>query len=53
LVPVLSALLAIPLLRELPTAADWFAIVLISAGAWLASGGPFPGRKKRVAAVLK
>jgi drug/metabolite transporter (DMT)-like permease len=42
LVPALSALLAIPLVGEWPTRADWFGILLISAGVYLASGGPFP-----------
>ena len=42
LVPALSALLAIPLLGEWPTASGWVGIILISAGVYLASGGPFP-----------
>jgi drug/metabolite transporter (DMT)-like permease len=42
LVPALSALLAIPLLGEWPNKTDWVGIVLISAGAYLASGGPLP-----------
>jgi drug/metabolite transporter (DMT)-like permease len=42
LMPVLSALFAIPLLGEWPSATEWIGIVLISAGAWLASGGPLP-----------
>jgi drug/metabolite transporter (DMT)-like permease len=42
LVPALSALLAIPLLGEWPNEADWVGIVLISAGVYLASGGPLP-----------
>jgi drug/metabolite transporter (DMT)-like permease len=45
LVPTLSALLAIPLLGEWPTATDWVALGLISAGVYLASGGPLPRRK--------
>jgi len=40
LVPALSALFAIPLLGEWPNATDWVGIILISAGAYLASGGP-------------
>jgi len=40
LVPALSALFAIPLLGELPTETGWVAIVLISIGVYLASGGP-------------
>jgi len=42
LVPALSALLAVPLVGEWPTRADWLGIVLISAGVYLASGGPLP-----------
>jgi drug/metabolite transporter (DMT)-like permease len=40
LVPALSALLAIPMLAEWPAKSDWIAITLISAGVYLASGGP-------------
>jgi drug/metabolite transporter (DMT)-like permease len=40
LVPGLSAVLAIPLLGEWPTAAGWVGIILISVGVYLASGGP-------------
>ena len=42
LVPALSALLAVPLVREWPNSADWLGIVLISAGVYSASGGPLP-----------
>ena len=42
LVPALSALLAIPLLGEWPTAAGWVGIVVISTGVYLASRGPLP-----------
>jgi drug/metabolite transporter (DMT)-like permease len=42
LVPALSALLAVPLIREWPSRTDWLGIVLISAGVYLASGGPLP-----------
>ena len=42
LVPALSALFAMPLLGEWPTASDWLGIALISAGVYLASGGPVP-----------
>lgn len=44
LVPALSALIAIPLLGEWPHETDWIAIVLISAGVYLTSGGPLPHR---------
>jgi drug/metabolite transporter (DMT)-like permease len=45
LVPALSALFAIPLLAEWPTATGWVAIVLISIGVYLASGGPLPRQR--------
>jgi drug/metabolite transporter (DMT)-like permease len=45
-VPALSALFAIPLLGEWPSEADWLGIILISAGVYLASGGPLPGSKR-------
>lgn len=38
--PVLAALMAIPILGEWPTAADWLGIAVISIGVYLASGGP-------------
>lgn len=40
LVPAQSAVLAIPLLGERPTASGWVGVVLISAGVYLASGEP-------------
>jgi drug/metabolite transporter (DMT)-like permease len=46
LVPALSALFAIPLLGEWPGKTDWLGIILISAGVYLASGGPLPGGKQ-------
>jgi drug/metabolite transporter (DMT)-like permease len=46
LVPALSAVLAIPLLGELPTTSGWVGIVLISAGVYLASGGPLSSWKQ-------
>ena len=42
LVPVLAALFGIPLLGEWPNATGWAGIGLISAGVYLASGGPLP-----------
>ncbi len=45
LCPAMTALLAIPILGEWPTAMDWAAIILISLGAYVLSGGPFPGRR--------
>lgn len=47
LVPALSALFAIPLLGEWPNEAGWIGIGLISAGVYLASGGPLPCRRQR------
>jgi len=47
LVPALSALLAIVLLGEWPNDTDWLGIVLISAGVYLASGGPLPKWQQR------
>ena len=44
LVPALSALLAIPLLGEWPTSTDWIAVMLVSGGVYLASGGPITMR---------
>jgi drug/metabolite transporter (DMT)-like permease len=44
LCPALTALLGIPILGEWPTSIDWMAIVLISAGVYIVSGGPMPGR---------
>jgi drug/metabolite transporter (DMT)-like permease len=45
LVPALSVLFAIPLLAEWPSESGWIAIVLVSAGVYLASGGPLPHRR--------
>jgi drug/metabolite transporter (DMT)-like permease len=42
LVPALSALLGVPVVGEWPSRTDWLGIVLISAGVYLASGGPLP-----------
>jgi len=47
LVPVLAALLAIPLLGEWPGGPDWLSLGLVSAGVYLASGGPLPGQPGR------
>jgi drug/metabolite transporter (DMT)-like permease len=38
--PVIAALLAIPILQEWPSLTDWLGIATISAGVYLASGGP-------------
>lgn len=44
LCPAMTALLAIPILGEWPTATDWIAILLICTGVYFASGGPLPAR---------
>ena len=49
LVPALSAFVAVPLVGEWPTRTDWLGIVLISAGVYLASGGPLPAWKQQEA----
>jgi drug/metabolite transporter (DMT)-like permease len=40
--PAMTALMAIPVLGEWPSAVDWAAIALISAGVYVVSGGPMP-----------
>jgi drug/metabolite transporter (DMT)-like permease len=42
LTPMTTALLAIPVLGEWPSATDWLAISVISVGVYLLSGGPLP-----------
>jgi drug/metabolite transporter (DMT)-like permease len=44
LTPVMTGLLGIPVLGEWPAAVDWVAIVLISIGVYVVSGGPLPRR---------
>ncbi len=44
LCPAMTALMAIPVLGEWPTAMDWMAIILISVGVYVVSGGPLPAR---------
>lgn len=43
-VPVLAALLGIPILGEWPAPMDWLGILAATAGVYLASGGPLPRR---------
>lgn len=43
-VPVMAALLAVPILGEVPSVTDWLGILAATAGVYLASGGPLPGR---------
>ena len=42
LCPAMTAVMAIPVLGEWPQKQDWAAIVLISAGVYIVSGGPLP-----------
>jgi drug/metabolite transporter (DMT)-like permease len=42
LTPATTALLGIPVLGEWPSVIDWIAIIVISAGVYLLSGGPLP-----------
>ena len=44
LTPVMTALIGIPVLGEWPIATDWIAIVAVSMGVYVVSGGPLPGR---------
>lgn len=45
LCPAMTALMAIPILGEWPTPMDWMAIISISAGVYIVSGGPLPRRR--------
>ncbi len=42
LAPAITAIFAIPLLGEWPATGDWIAMLLISGGVYIASGGPLP-----------
>jgi drug/metabolite transporter (DMT)-like permease len=44
LCPAMTALMAIPVLGEWPATMDWVAIVSISVGVYVVSGGPLPRR---------
>lgn len=46
LCPAMTALMAIPILGEWPTSIEWMAIISISAGVYVVSGGPLPGRHR-------
>ena len=46
LCPAMTAVLAIPILGEWPTTIDWIAIISISIGVYVVSGGPLPGRRR-------
>jgi drug/metabolite transporter (DMT)-like permease len=43
--PAMTAVMAIPILGEWPTATDWIAIATISVGVYAVSGGPLPRRR--------
>ena len=43
--PAMTALMAIPILGEWPTTTDWMAIIAISIGVYVVSGGPLPSRR--------
>ena len=43
--PAITAILAIPVLGEWPAKSDWIAMLLISGGVDIASGGPLPARR--------
>ena len=45
LAPAITAILAIPILGEWPATRDWIAMLLISGGVYIASGGPLPARR--------
>jgi drug/metabolite transporter (DMT)-like permease len=45
--PALTALMGIPILGEWPTPREWGAILLISAGVYIVSGGPLPYHQAR------
>jgi len=45
LCPAMTALMAIPVLGEWPTMMDWMAIILISVGVYVVSGGPLLSRQ--------
>ena len=45
LAPAITAILAIPILGEWPATSDWIAMLLISGGVYIASGGVLPARR--------
>jgi drug/metabolite transporter (DMT)-like permease len=45
LAPAITAILAIPTLGEWPAMSDWIAMLMISGGVYIASGGPLPARR--------
>jgi drug/metabolite transporter (DMT)-like permease len=51
--PAITAILAIPLLGEWPGATDWIAMLVISVGVYIASGGLLPPRRGVSAEFIK
>jgi drug/metabolite transporter (DMT)-like permease len=49
LCPAMTAIMAIPILGEWPSAIDWIAIALISIGVYVVSSGSAPERRACVA----
>ncbi len=47
LTPAMTALMGIHILGELPSTVDWMAIVIISIGVYVVSGGPLPALASR------
>jgi drug/metabolite transporter (DMT)-like permease len=43
---VLTAVFGLVLLGEMPTLAEWLAIVIISGGVYLVTGGPLPWSRR-------
>lgn len=48
--PIMATLMAIPVLGEWPSGIAWAAILIISTGVYLASGGPLPATQLRASA---
>ncbi len=52
LCPAMTAVLGIPVLGEWPNATEWIAIITISVGVYVVSGGPLPHRIRKGPLVL-
>ena len=52
LCPAMTAVLGIPILGEVPNTTEWIAIITISAGVYVVSGGPLPRWRSRSAASM-
>jgi drug/metabolite transporter (DMT)-like permease len=53
LCPALTALMGIPVLGEWPALTDWLAIILITVGVYIVSGGSLPARRPGAAAAQR